>query len=238
MDFGWTPSQRAVHDRMRALGAEAGAAAPDDRMRVLARGGALGLPIARDLGGEGLDLVTTALAYEGLGATLRDGGVLLAAGAHLFGVALLLARVGTPAQRARVAAAHGERRVHGDGRRDRGRRRLGRRVGAGQGRPHGRRLPAHRRQAVRDLGRPGRRVPRDRARRRRPRRRGPGARPHRAARPPRRGQGRRAHPPRRAARDRGPRGARLAPSRSPAARSATTRSSAAPAPASPSSRSR
>ncbi|WP_437925531.1 acyl-CoA dehydrogenase family protein [Sorangium sp. So ce291] len=98
MDFGWTPAQRAVHDRMRALGAEADAAAPDERMRVLARGGALGLPIARDLGGEGLDLVTTALAYEGLGATLRDGGVLLAAGAHLFGVALLLARVGTPAQ--------------------------------------------------------------------------------------------------------------------------------------------
>lgn len=98
MDFGWSPAQRAVHDRMRALGAEADAAAPDDRMRVLARGGALGLPIARDLGGEGLDLVTTALAYEGLGATLRDGGVLLAAGAHLFGVALLLARVGTPAQ--------------------------------------------------------------------------------------------------------------------------------------------
>ncbi|WP_437276668.1 acyl-CoA dehydrogenase family protein [Sorangium sp. So ce375] len=98
MDFGWTPSQRAVRDRMCALGAEADAAAPDDRMRVLARGGALGLPIARDLGGEGLDLVTTALAYEGLGATLRDGGVLLAAGAHLFGVALLLARVGTPAQ--------------------------------------------------------------------------------------------------------------------------------------------
>ncbi|WP_437875540.1 acyl-CoA dehydrogenase family protein [Sorangium sp. So ce513] len=98
MDFGWSPAQRAVYDRMRALGAEADAAAPDDRMRVLARGGALGLPIARDLGGEGLDLVTTALAYEGLGATLRDGGVLLAAGAHLFGVALLLARVGTPAQ--------------------------------------------------------------------------------------------------------------------------------------------
>ncbi|WP_437304659.1 acyl-CoA dehydrogenase family protein [Sorangium sp. So ce388] len=98
MDFGWTPAQRALHDRMRALGAEADAAAPDERMRVLARGGALGLPIARDLGGDGLDLVTTALAYEGLGATLRDGGVLLAAGAHLFGVALLLARVGTPAQ--------------------------------------------------------------------------------------------------------------------------------------------
>jgi alkylation response protein AidB-like acyl-CoA dehydrogenase len=98
MDFGWTPAQRAVYDRMRGLGADADAAPPEERMRVLARGGALGLPIARDLGGEGLDLVTTALAYEGLGAALRDGGVLLAAGAHLFGVALLIARVGTPAQ--------------------------------------------------------------------------------------------------------------------------------------------
>jgi alkylation response protein AidB-like acyl-CoA dehydrogenase len=99
MDFGWTSAQRAVHGRMRELGAEADEADPDDRMAVLAHGGALGLPISRDYGGEGLDLVTTALAYEGLGATLRDGGVLLAAGAHLFGVALLLARVGTPAQR-------------------------------------------------------------------------------------------------------------------------------------------
>ncbi|AUX46777.1 acyl-CoA dehydrogenase [Sorangium cellulosum] len=98
MDFGWTPAQRAVADRMCALGAEADAAAPEERMGVLARGGALGLPIARALGGEGLDLVTTALAYEGLGATLRDGGVLLAAGAHLFGVALLVARVGTAEQ--------------------------------------------------------------------------------------------------------------------------------------------
>lgn len=98
MDFGWSPEQRAIHDRMRELGAEADETEPDLRMSVLAHGGALGLPIARDYGGEGLDLVTTAFAYEGLGATLRDGGVLLAAGAHLFGVALLLARVGTEAQ--------------------------------------------------------------------------------------------------------------------------------------------
>ncbi|WP_437672907.1 acyl-CoA dehydrogenase family protein [Sorangium sp. So ce131] len=98
MDFGWTAAQRAAYDRMRALGADADAAAPEDRMGVLARGGALGLAIPRALGGEGLDLVTTALAYEGLGATLRDGGVLLAAGAHLFGVALLVARVGTADQ--------------------------------------------------------------------------------------------------------------------------------------------
>jgi alkylation response protein AidB-like acyl-CoA dehydrogenase len=57
------------------------------------------LPIAAEHGGGGLDLVTTALAYEALGASLRDAGVLLAAGAHLFGVALTVARIGAPEQR-------------------------------------------------------------------------------------------------------------------------------------------
>lgn len=83
---------------MRALGAEADAAPADQRMTVLARGGALGLAISPDHGGGGFDLVTTAFAYEALGAGLRDAGVLLAAGAHLFGVALTLARLGSPAQ--------------------------------------------------------------------------------------------------------------------------------------------
>ncbi len=99
MDFGIGPEQRAVVERMRALGGEAEAAAPDDRLAVLAEGGALGLCLPREHGGGGLDHVTTALAYEALGATLRDGGVLLAAGAHLFGVAAMVARVGTEPQR-------------------------------------------------------------------------------------------------------------------------------------------
>lgn len=98
MEFGWTSSQREIHERMRALGAEAEVAAPERRMEVLARGGALGLPISREFGGGGEDLVTTAFAYEALGAALADGGVLLAAGAHLFGVALTVAKIGTPAQ--------------------------------------------------------------------------------------------------------------------------------------------
>lgn len=99
MEFGWTRAQRDAHERMRALGAEADATSPDARLGVLARGGALGLAIPSIHGGGGLDLVTAAYAFEGLGATLRDGGVLLAAGAHLFGVALTLMRVGTEAQK-------------------------------------------------------------------------------------------------------------------------------------------
>jgi alkylation response protein AidB-like acyl-CoA dehydrogenase len=100
MDFGWTAEQRELHARMRAVGIEADGAPQEQRMRILAASGALGLPLPKDAGGCALDLLTTAYAYEGLGATLRDGGLLLAAGAHLFGVALMLARVGTPEQRA------------------------------------------------------------------------------------------------------------------------------------------
>ncbi len=100
MEFGWTREERELHLRMREVGAEADRAAADRRMGILASAGVLGLAIPKEHGGQGLDLVSTAYAYEGLGATLRDAGVLLAAGAHLFGVALLIARAGTPEQRA------------------------------------------------------------------------------------------------------------------------------------------
>jgi alkylation response protein AidB-like acyl-CoA dehydrogenase len=100
MEFGWTEAQRALHERMRALGEEVSRAAPGDRLSRLAGAGVLGLPLPRERGGQGFDLVSTAYAYEALGATLDDAGVLLAAGAHLFGCVLPLDRVGTAAQRA------------------------------------------------------------------------------------------------------------------------------------------
>lgn len=102
MDFGWSEEQRKIYDRMRELGAsiDKNTKMPaSDRLSALARGGALGLAIPEQFGGEGLDLVTTALAFEGLGWALRDAGVLLGAGAHLFGVALTLARVGEEEQK-------------------------------------------------------------------------------------------------------------------------------------------
>ncbi len=104
MNFGWTKEQEKLHQRMRELGAHTQAAEPERRMATLAAGGALGLSLARDFGGGGETLVSTAFAYEGLGATLDDGGLLLAAGAHLFGVAMTVQRVGTDAQRARWLA--------------------------------------------------------------------------------------------------------------------------------------
>jgi alkylation response protein AidB-like acyl-CoA dehydrogenase len=111
MEFGWSDEAREVHERMRALGARAQAAEPDERLDVLAKGGALGLSLPREFGGAGLDHRTTAYAYEGLGRVLSDGGVLLAAGAHLFGVASMIAKVGTPEQQRAYlpALASGER---------------------------------------------------------------------------------------------------------------------------------
>lgn len=102
MDFSWTAGQKQTHERMVALGESVQALPPDDRMRALAAGGALGLCLPPDHGGNGDSLVTTAYAYEGLGRTLDDGGLLLAAGAHLFGVAMTVVRVGTDEQKARL----------------------------------------------------------------------------------------------------------------------------------------
>ncbi len=67
-------------------------------MAALAEVGVLGLPVPTSHGGGGESLVSTALAFEGLGRGGADGGVLLAAGAHLFGLTMPLVRVGTAAQ--------------------------------------------------------------------------------------------------------------------------------------------
>ena len=100
MDFGFDEAQRDLHARMVALGERAQAAPDEARLGVLAEAGVLGLSIPSEYGGGGFDLVTTAHAFEGLGRSLRDGGVLLAAGAHLFGVAMMIAKIGTDAQKA------------------------------------------------------------------------------------------------------------------------------------------
>ena len=101
MEFGWREEQQQLHERMRELGQRAQQAPAAERVRFLAEEGVLGLCIAADHGGGGWDLVTTAYAFEGLGRELDDAGALLAAGAHLFGVALPLEKAGSDAQRAR-----------------------------------------------------------------------------------------------------------------------------------------
>src|SRR5687767_13592297 len=101
MDFGWSEAQEALHQRMVELGARVSALPADARMAELASAGVLGLSVDREHGGSGHDLVTTAYAFEGLGKSLADAGLLLAAGAHLFGVAMALRQAGSDEQRRR-----------------------------------------------------------------------------------------------------------------------------------------
>jgi len=101
MDFGWSEEQGELHERMKELGARANAVEPDERFALLAAGGALRLCLPREYGGEGRSYLDGARAFEGLGETLDDGGLLLAAGAHVFGVAAMVASVGTDAQKTR-----------------------------------------------------------------------------------------------------------------------------------------
>lgn len=98
MDFSWNQRQRDIHAQMKALGDECSRLPLEQRLSALARAGVLGLPLPSEVGGGGLDLLTTAYAFEALGGSLQDGGVLLAAGAHLFGVALPIFKAGSAEQ--------------------------------------------------------------------------------------------------------------------------------------------
>ena len=101
MDFSIGPQQQHLIERMTALGRTVAALPSRERLPHLAAAGVLGLCIDTRYGGGGHSLLTTALAFEALGTTLSDGGLLLALGAHLFGVAMTLQRVGDEAQKAR-----------------------------------------------------------------------------------------------------------------------------------------
>jgi alkylation response protein AidB-like acyl-CoA dehydrogenase len=65
------------------------------------RFGIQGLPVPTELGGQGVDALTTALALEALGAVCEDGGLLFSLNAHLWSAVTPVWKHGTPAQRER-----------------------------------------------------------------------------------------------------------------------------------------
>lgn len=108
MEFGWTPEQRSLHDRLRRLGEDKLAGiCPEligteqfrpEAWRALGDAGVLALPVPAERGGPGHDAVTCAYALEGLGYGCPDLGLLMSAGAHIWAVLLPLLTFGTPAQ--------------------------------------------------------------------------------------------------------------------------------------------
>jgi alkylation response protein AidB-like acyl-CoA dehydrogenase len=111
MDFSWTEDQitlkRAVIDfAERELNAEL---IQSDRLREFprrkwlecARFGIQGLPIPKEYGGGGTDILTTMLVMEGLGYGCRDNGLIFALNAQLWSVQLPILTFGTESQRQR-----------------------------------------------------------------------------------------------------------------------------------------
>ncbi|MBP2328661.1 alkylation response protein AidB-like acyl-CoA dehydrogenase [Kibdelosporangium banguiense] len=103
MDFGWTDTQRALRERTRdrVRTSLAGEPGPFDRARwrLLGELGALGLPVAREHGGQGLGALDTAAVYEVLGEECADTGLVFAAAAHLFACVVPIAEFGDDAVR-------------------------------------------------------------------------------------------------------------------------------------------
>lgn len=110
MDFGWTEEQRRIargaEEFARKLNADLSQLDlaehfPHRAWLRCAEFGVQGLPIPEDLGGQGADLVTTALVFESLGYGCEDHGLLLSISGHLWSCAVPIWRFGTDTQRQR-----------------------------------------------------------------------------------------------------------------------------------------
>lgn len=109
MDFGWTDDQRRLSQAAAEFARKelnADLAALDHLARFpykawlrCAEFGVQGLPIPEALGGQGADLVTTALVLESLGYGCRDNGLLFAINAHLWCCAVPIWKFGDDRQR-------------------------------------------------------------------------------------------------------------------------------------------
>lgn len=71
---------------------------PIDAWRACARFGIQGLPIPREFGGGGADILTTVLTMEGLGYGCRDNGLIFSLNAQMWSIELPLLKFGTPEQ--------------------------------------------------------------------------------------------------------------------------------------------
>src|SRR5208283_5444630 len=72
---------------------------PVEAWRACARFGIQGLPIPREFGGAGADILTTVLAMEGLGYGCRDNGLIFSLNAQMWSIELPLLHFGTPEQK-------------------------------------------------------------------------------------------------------------------------------------------
>jgi len=107
VDFSFTDEQRMLYDQISRFAsselnrteAESGNEHEFPHARWLKCGemGLQGLPVPEELGGVGLDPVSTAVALEALGYGCRDGGLVFAVCAHLLACVIPVWKHGSPA---------------------------------------------------------------------------------------------------------------------------------------------
>jgi L-prolyl-PCP dehydrogenase len=101
MDFSWNDAQRELYEQSLRFARELsenrdpdearhGAPFPERAWQQCANFGLAGLSVPEELGGLGLDALTTAHVVEAFGRGLRDTGLLFSASAHLFAVTMPL----------------------------------------------------------------------------------------------------------------------------------------------------
>ena len=103
VEFGWTDEQLQIGQAAIEFGRKLNsgltgscnaASFPHEAWLRCAEFGVQGLPLPENLGGQGADLVTTALVLESLGYGCEDNGLLFSLNAHLWSCALPIWKFG------------------------------------------------------------------------------------------------------------------------------------------------
>jgi alkylation response protein AidB-like acyl-CoA dehydrogenase len=115
MEFGWSEEQELLGESATEFArkelstdlshADGGACFPHKAWLRCAQFGVQGMPIPQRYGGQGADLVTTALVLESLGYGCQDSGLLFSINGHLWSCALPIWKFGNDEQRARYLPA-------------------------------------------------------------------------------------------------------------------------------------
>jgi alkylation response protein AidB-like acyl-CoA dehydrogenase len=110
MDFGWSEEQAELREAAREFASglnqglrERDAAHEFDRegWRKLAEFGIHGLPVPKEYGGMGADILTTVGVLEALGLGCRDNGLIFSINAHMWTTAIPIRDFGTEEQKQR-----------------------------------------------------------------------------------------------------------------------------------------
>jgi alkylation response protein AidB-like acyl-CoA dehydrogenase len=110
MDFGWSEEQAELREAATAFGAElndglrerdAGHVFDREGWRKCAEFGIHGLPVPREYGGMGADILTTVGVLEALGLGCRDNGLIFSINAHMWTTAIPIRDFGTEEQKQR-----------------------------------------------------------------------------------------------------------------------------------------